>query len=121
EAVESYRSAAALRPGFGDAWWSLANLKTYRFSQDEIARMSAEEAAPNAHPVDRYHLCLAIGKAYEDRHEYEESWQFYERGNGLKRAESRYDPDIAETNTRKQIEVCTEKFFETRKGAGVPD
>jgi tetratricopeptide (TPR) repeat protein len=121
EATESYRMAAASRPSFGDAWWSLANLKTYRFSQNEIAQMRAEEAAPAAHPVDRYHLCFALGKAFEDRNEYAESWQFYERGNALKRTESRYHPDITETNTRRQIEVCTAQFFAERVGVGVPD
>ena len=121
EATESYQTAAAARPSFGDAWWSLANLKTYRFSQNEIAHMRAEEAAPAAHPVDRYHLCFALGKAFEDRNEYAESWQYYERGNALKRAESRYHPDITETNTRKQIEVCTAQFFAARVGVGVPD
>ena len=121
EATESYQMAAAARPGFGDAWWSLANLKTYRFSENEIAHMRAEEAAPAAQTVDRYHLCFALGKAYEGRSEYAESWQFYERGNALKRAESRYHPDIAETNTRKQIEVCTMQFFGARAGAGVAD
>ena len=121
EAVASYRTAAGLRPGFGDAWWSLANLKTYHFSREEIARMGAEEAAPAAHLVDRYHLCFALGKAYEDRSEFAESWQFYERGNGLKRAESRYRPEIAEINTRRQIEVCTAAFFAERKGVGAPD
>ena len=83
--------------------------------------MRAEEAAPAAHPVDRYHLCFALGKAFEDRNEYAESWQFYERGNALKRAESRYHPDITETNTRQQIEVCTAQFFAARVGVGVPD
>jgi tetratricopeptide (TPR) repeat protein len=121
DAIESYRKAAAVRPSFGDAYWSLANLKTYRFSQDEIARMRAEEAAPAAHPVDRYHLCFALGKAYEDRNEYADSWQFYERGNRLKRAEIHYDPDMSETNTRKQIEVCTAQFFAAHAGRGVPD
>jgi tetratricopeptide (TPR) repeat protein len=121
EATESYQTAAATRPSFGDAYWSLANLKTYRFSQDEIARMRAEEAAPAADPVDRYHLCFALGKALEDRKEYAESWQFYERGNALKRAESRYHPGIIETNTRQQIEVCTAEFFAARAGAGAPD
>jgi tetratricopeptide (TPR) repeat protein len=120
EATDSYQAAAA-RPSFGDAWWSLANLKTYRFSQDEIACMRAEETASAAHPVDRYHLCFALGKALEDRNEYVESWQFYERGNALKRAESRYHPDITETNTRKQIEVCTAQFFAARASVGVPD
>ena len=121
EATESYQMAVAARPSFGDAWWSLANLKTYRFSQNEIAHMRAEEAAPAADPVDRYHLCFALGKAFEDRKEYAESWQFYERGNALKRAESRYHPDITETNTRRQIEVCTPQFFAARVGFGVPD
>jgi tetratricopeptide (TPR) repeat protein len=121
EAVEAYRTAAAARPSFGDAWWGLANLKTYRFSEDEIARMRDWEAAPSADPVDRYHLCFALGKAYEDRNAYAESWQFYERGNRLKRAESRYLPEIIETEARRQIELCTARFFAARAGAGAPD
>jgi len=120
EAIESYQAAAAVRPSFGDAYWSLANLKTYRFSADEIARMRAEEAAPVADRVDRYHLCFALGKAHEDLKEFAESWQFYERGNRLKRAESHYHPGIMETNARKQIEVCTAEFFAARAGMGVP-
>ena len=67
EAVESYRAAAARRPDFGDAYWSLANLKTYRFDPQEIERMQAVEAAPGTQFVDRYHLCFALGKAFEDR------------------------------------------------------
>ena len=121
EATESYQMAAAARPSFGDAWWSLANLKTYRFSQNEIAQMRAEEAASAAHSVHPYHLCFALGKAFEDRNEYAESWQYYERGNALKRTESRYHPDITETNTRQQIEVCTSQFFAARVGVGVAD
>lgn len=121
DAIASYKAALAVRPNFGDAYWSLANLKSYRFSQDEIASMRAEEAAPATSAVDRYHLCFALGKACEDRHEYAESWKFYERGNKLKRTESRYDPDILETNTRKQIEVCTADFFSARAGVGAPD
>jgi tetratricopeptide (TPR) repeat protein len=121
ETIQSYQDAAAARPGFGDAYWSLANLKTYRFSDSEIARMQAEETAPGAQPVDRYHLCFALGNALEDRGEYAESWRYYERGNMLKRAESRYRPEIMETNTGRQIEVCTAEFFSARAGVGVPD
>jgi predicted Zn-dependent protease len=120
-AAESYQPAAAARPSFGDAYWSLANLKIYPFSQDEIARMRAEEAAPAAHSVDRYHLCFALGKAFEDLNDYAESWRFYQRGNALKRIESRYHPEITEANTRKQIEVCTSQFFAARTSFGVPD
>ena len=123
ESIQAYRAAAAARPRFGDAYWSLANLKTYRFLDEEIAQMRADEAAPETSPADRYHLCFALGKAYEDRAVYEESWHYYERGNALKRAESRYRPSIFETNTSKQIEICTREFFAARAawGATAPD
>ncbi len=121
EAIEAYRAAAAARPSFGDAYWSLANLKTYRFLDEEIARMRAEEEAPGTVLVDRYHLCFALGKAYEDRGEYAESWRCYECGNALKRSESRYRPEIIENNTRLQIATCTREFFAARAGVGAQD
>lgn len=121
EAIHCYREAAAVKPSFGDAYWSLANLKTYRFETTEIAQMCAAEASPDVSPVDHYHLCFALGKAYEDRNEFAKSWQFYERGNSLKRAESHYRPEMIEANTRKQIEVCTAKFFAARAGVGAQD
>ena len=121
EAVEAYRAVAASRPDYGDASWSLANLKTYRFSAAEIGRMRAAEAAPTTTVVDRYHLCFALGKACEDGGEYADSFAFYERGNALKRAQSRYRPEIIERNTALQIATCTREFFERRRGSGVPD
>ncbi len=118
EAIDSYRAAAAARPNFGDAYWSLANLKMYRFGDDEIAAMRTQEAAPTTGLVDRYHLCFALGKAFEDRGDAAESWAWYARGNALKRSESQYRPEILETNTRLQSEVCTKAFFEARHGWG---
>jgi tetratricopeptide (TPR) repeat protein len=120
EAIEAYRAAAAGRPDFGDAYWSLANLKTYRFDDEDIALMREQEAAPATALVDRFHLCFALGKALEDRGEVEESWLYYERGNALKRSESRYRPEIWETNTRAQKEVCTRDLFLRRSGWGDP-
>jgi tetratricopeptide (TPR) repeat protein len=120
EAIAAYRAAIAMRPDFGDAYWSLANLKTYRFGDEEIAEMRLQEAAPRTAPEDRIHLCFALGKAFEDRGETAESWRYYTRGNALKRAESRYRPEIFETNTARQIEVCTRDFFAQRKGWGDP-
>jgi tetratricopeptide (TPR) repeat protein len=118
EAVAAYRESAAVRPSFGDAYWSLANLKTYRFTEDEIARMRAEQASPATTLVDRYHLCFALGKALEDRAEYAEAFRYYERGNGLKKSESRYRPEIIERNTRLQINVCTREFLRSHEGLG---
>jgi tetratricopeptide (TPR) repeat protein len=118
EAIESYRRAAQVRPGYGDAYWSLANLKTYRFTDEELATMRAAEAAPRTALADRFHLCFALGKALEDRGEYAESFSYYERGNALKKSESRYRPELIERNTRLQIEVGTPEFFAARQGWG---
>ena len=65
EAISSYQAAANAKPSFGDAYWSLANLKTYRFSDEEIACMRAQEASPAVREVDRCHFCFALGRAYE--------------------------------------------------------
>src|SRR5579872_1098896 len=94
EAIEAYRAAAAARPDFGDAYWSLANLKLYRFTDDELDRMRVHEASPATALVDRQHLCFALGKALEDRGAFAESWAYYERGNALQRARSRYRPEV---------------------------
>jgi tetratricopeptide (TPR) repeat protein len=118
EAVDSYRTAAAARPHYGEAYWSLANLKTYRFTDAEISRMQSDEAAQGVPSVDRYHLCFALGKAMEDRHRFEESFRYYERGNALKKIEQRYEPSPFDRNARLQAEVCTREFFEARRGYG---
>ena len=118
EAVAAYRAAAAIRPNYGDAYWSLANLKTYRFLDEEITRMRALEAAASTSPVDRYHLCFALGKALEDRAEYAESFGYYFRGNALKKAEIDFRIEPIERNTRLQSALCTLEFFASRRGWG---
>jgi tetratricopeptide (TPR) repeat protein len=121
EAIQGYRAAIAALPDSGEAWWGLANLKTYRFAEDEIVRMRAAEAAPATPQVDRYHLCFALGKALEDEGRYEESWTFYERGNALKHAEIRYLRAPADAHLRLSKQVCTKEFFDTRRGWGGTD
>jgi hypothetical protein len=118
EAIAEYHVAATMGDGSGDAYWSLANLKTYRFEDAELRRMHAEEAAASTSVVDRYHLCFALGKALEDRAQYEQSFEYYARGNALKRSTSRYRPEIFELNTRAQIEVCSPELFAHHQGGG---
>lgn len=119
EAIASYRAALSDRPDFGDAYWSLANLKTYKFTDDEVASMRAAEAASSTAPVDRYQLCFALGKALEDQRDYAEAFRYYEAGNALKRSESKYRAEIIESNTRQQMETCTKEFFASRRSFGV--
>ena len=118
DAIDSYRAAAAAQPGFGDAYWSLANLKTYRFTDDEIAQMRAFEAAEGTATIDRFHLCFALGKAFEDRGEYELSFRHYERGNALKKGSIRYKSATIERSAELQARVCTREFFQSRAGVG---
>ncbi len=119
-AIAAYRAATSARPDFGDAWWSLANLKTYRFDAAEIAAMRAAEVAPATSATDRAHLAFALGKAFEDRGDFATSWEHYARGNAIKRGRSHYRPEIFETNAREQMRICTPAFFEARAGWGCP-
>ncbi len=120
ESIEEYRKAIEVRPNFGDAYWSLANLKTYQFSAEELTQLEVAEADPATALNDRYHLCFALGKAYEDRKAYQLSYGFYERGNTMKRAESRYRAELLEQNTANQKRACTREFFIERTGNGAP-
>jgi tetratricopeptide (TPR) repeat protein len=118
EAIDSYRYATTGDAGFGEAFWGLANLKTYRFTDAEIALMRQREASAATTPVDRYHLCFALGKALEDRARFAESFEYYEQGNALKRATLRYRPETLEHITQRQATFSTSEFFTSRRGFG---
>jgi tetratricopeptide (TPR) repeat protein len=118
EAVMAYRSAWQLRPDYGDAFWSLANTKTYRFSDEEMWHIRQHETDPGVSADDRIHLCFAAGKAFEDRGDFDTSFEYYERGNALKRERSGYDPDRTTQMVDDQIQVCTRKLFERHDHVG---
>ncbi|GMN13748.1 tetratricopeptide repeat-containing sulfotransferase family protein [Altererythrobacter sp. MTPC7] len=120
EAVDSYRAAFAAKPDHGDAWYALANLKTYRFTDDEMAAMREQAARADLAFMDRVHLSFALGKALEDREAYEESFGFYEQGNALKRAQTRYSADQMSEELAKQREICTRDLFAKHEGSGHP-
>lgn len=118
EAVDAYRRAYEARADYGEAWYGLANLKTYRFTDDEIDRMRAQEAAVGLRTHDRVHLCFALGKAYEDRDDYDRAFEYYERGNDLKRTQTRYTSDIMDQELQAQADVCTAELFSAQAGKG---
>ena len=118
DAIASYRNACEVRPEQGDAWYALANLKTYRFNQDDIARMIALEADPRIGHNDRFHFCFALGKALEDAGEITSSFAYYDKGNALKRAQSRYTTDGMEAEFAGQKEACTAELFAEKAGMG---
>ena len=118
DAIAAYRRAYQVRPDCGDAFWSLANLKTYRFDDDEISQMRERQASPITALDDRYHLCFALGKALEDRGEYASSFEYYELGNRLKREELKYDSARLSNEMRLQRELVTSDLLDRFSGAG---
>ncbi|WP_018417038.1 tetratricopeptide repeat-containing sulfotransferase family protein [Teredinibacter turnerae] len=122
EAVTSYQKAHTLKPQFGDAWWSLANLKTYRFSAQEIAAMEKAEAQSGLDNADHYHLCFALGRCYEDRGEFEKSFEYYERGNLLKKRQSDYSASATHEEFERQKAIVDAKLLhDDSQGYEAPD
>lgn len=120
EAIDYYRRCYMAKPEYGDAFWSLANLKTYSLSDEELAIARRSEAAEKTSVVDRIHLCFALGKALEDRGEHTSSFEYYERGNQLKLDQLAYDSNLITMEIDAQIAVCTAELFETKSVSGHP-
>ncbi len=118
EAVASYRRATDRKPDHGDAWYGLANLKTFKFLADETAAMEREEARGNLTLADRIHLCFALGKAHEDAKRYGEAFAYYERGNALKCAQTRYTPEHMEEEFAAQKRHCSRALLDARANGG---
>jgi Tfp pilus assembly protein PilF len=121
ESVAAYRRAIACEPSFGEAYWSLANLKTFRFGEADLAAMRAGIAAESTAHEDRLHLHFALGKALEDAGQYAASFEQYAKGNALYRTKNRYDADLNTKRIERLKSVFTGEFFASRVGVGWPD
>jgi len=121
EAIADYRAALCALPDYGVAWFSLANLKTYRFSIDEIERMRVAVDRRDMPQIERVYLCFALGKAFEDHGDYPSSWRFYEAANRARRLTSSYRPDVAEACVRNLKRVFTADVLTKRAGWGADD
>ncbi len=119
EGIAAYRKSIALQPLLGEAYWSLANLKTLRFSADDIAAMRSALASTGAlDDHERLHFQFALGKALEDAGDYAQSFHAYEQGNRLRRAQLQYDSGEHRARLRRARKLLTREFFEARAGLG---
>ena len=118
--VDAYRTSFRLDPSYGTAWWGLSDLKTYRFSPDEIAGMRDQLARDDVPDSLRCHIEFALAKALEDEGQWAESFAHYERGNALRRAYIAYDADATHNNVKLIENFFTPVFFEARKNLGCP-
>ena len=120
-AIAAYRRCITLDPGFGEAYWSLANLKTFRFSADDLAAMRKQLTRTDLDDEARYHFDFAIGKALEDAKEYAPSFEHYQRGNALRRANAPYQADDMSARVARAKQLFTREFFAERAGLGADD
>jgi len=120
DSIAAYRRSLALSPGLGEAWWSLANLKTVRFDDQDLAAMEAQAAGSELSDDDRLHLHYALGKALEDRGQWAASFDHYARGAAIRRRQVRYDPDLNAQRRARAEALYTPAFFAERAGWGCP-
>ena len=121
DAVAAYKRAIDLAPQFGEAYWSLANLKTVPLNADEEAAIAAQLRRPDLEANDRLHLHYALGKACEDRRAYPDAFDHFAQGAAVRRAQLAYDAGAASEQTRRSMALFSENFFAERTDGGSDD
>ena len=121
EAIEAYHQCYKLKPLNGAIQWSLANLKTYRFTDEEIADMQEKITKENLSEESKVNFLFALAKAYEDRNDYDRAWNYYREGNSKRRMLEIYDPVETEIKNDSVIKVFNKAFLESNTGIGNPD
>lgn len=120
ECLEAYRKCIARAPNLGEAYWSLANLKTFRFTAEDVGAMRAQLERQDLAPEDRFHFHFALGKALEDGAAYAESFEHYAEGNRQRKAALRYDASETSTHVQRSKTLLTRQFLAKRAGSGCP-
>jgi len=121
ESIASYRKTIELQPSFGDAYWSLANLKTFRFEDSDMAAMKEQLENDDCAEEDYFHFCFALGKAYQDRQQFDDSFHFYKLGNDLKKKLEAYEADGTSKAMARVRKVCRGEFLTASPGCPAPD
>jgi tetratricopeptide (TPR) repeat protein len=120
ESIDAYLKSIERAPGLGEAYWSLANLKTFRFTHGQTQAMREQLAGDKLSPNDRFHFEFSLGKALEDEGEYAESFAHYREGNRLRRQMIRHDAGENSAHVQRSKRLFTREFFAERQGVGHP-
>ena len=119
--LRAYRAAIAAKPDFGEVYWSMANLKIFRFEDAEVEAMEHQLEHGELSDETEVHFRFALGKAYEDRKDYEKAWSYYHSGNQRQRPLVTYDPVENSVHQEKIRAHFTRDFLESAEGHGYPD
>jgi tetratricopeptide (TPR) repeat protein len=120
QATRCFRAALSFPNAYPVASLALANTSRNELTDSEVAAMRAAESQPDVSVADQYHLCYALAKALENKKDYAAAFEFYARGNALKKSELKGNPDALLQTMQRQKQVCTRGFFEARRGVGHP-
>ena len=122
EAIEAYRQCIRVRPDNGETYWSLANLKTYQLTADDMGAMeSALERADELTDQSAVNFLFALAKAHEDAGDFDTAWGYYQRGNAKQRMLEHYDPVQTEEANDEIIETFDAAFLHSAAGQGRTD
>ena len=121
EAIDAYRETYATDPSCGDAYWSLANLKTFRFLDDEVRAMRDQESSGDLETEEQVHFCFALGKHFEDNKDYATSFDYYDRGNELRRKQLGFSAELLSSRLALQRDVMSPELFARYAGSGCQD
>jgi predicted Zn-dependent protease len=121
ESIAAYRHSISLAPNLGEAYWSLANLKTYRFDDSDLDAMRVQLQRSDLGDEDRFHFQFALGKGLEDAGEYAASFAHYAEGNRLRRAGIYYSAEDTSALVQRSRVLFSDEFFRQRSGFGCPD
>ncbi len=120
QSVAAYRRALEQEPTLGEAYWSLANLKTHRFTDEEVAAMRRVIGRTELADEDRLHVEFALGRALEDRGQYPESFAHYRRANATRKRLRPYHASANHGFVRRSKAVFSPEFFAARASLGAP-
>ena len=120
--IDAYRRAIKLQPTLGEAWWSLANLKTVKFDQRDLGAMHEALSSPGLGDEDRLHLEFALGKAMHDAGRPDEAFNHYSSANALRLEMRPYRPQMISQIVDASIAAFTsDALVERTGGCRAPD
>jgi tetratricopeptide (TPR) repeat protein len=91
EAIAEYRAVISMKKNAGMAWWGLAEIKTQRFADDDLAQLRDAMKQPGASADDLSAMGFALARALDERGLYEESLAALEQANARMRALKSWD------------------------------
>jgi predicted Zn-dependent protease len=118
DCIAAYRRTLALAPTMGEAYWSLANLKTFRFEAADLTTIRSALERTDLSEEDRACFEFALGKALEDQADYPAAFAQYAAGNQRRKAQLGYEASEMTGLVARSRALLTPEFFAERAGFG---